>query len=101
MELIPVSKAGEYIEVHPATLAEHKQLGWVECEKREPEPEAPTEHSSTGKAVKLSVEELRTVLTEAGVDFDPKAKKADLQALFDALPAAGETQQPEPEAPTE
>lgn len=36
MELIPVSKAGEYIEVHPATLAEHKQLGWAECEKREP-----------------------------------------------------------------
>lgn len=40
MDLIPVSKGGEYIEVHPATLAEHKQLGWLECEKRKPEPKA-------------------------------------------------------------
>lgn len=43
-----------------------------------------------GKPLKLvlTVDELRAVLTEAGVDFDPKAKKPDLQALFDALPPA-------------
>lgn len=47
------------------------------------------------KAAKLTVDELRAVLTEAGVDFDPKAKKADLQALFEALPPAdaGESQE--------
>lgn len=43
-----------------------------------------------GKSLKLmlTAEELRAVLIEAGVEFDPKAKKADLQALFDALPPA-------------
>lgn len=35
-ELIPVTKGGEYIEVHPLTLAEHERLGWVRCERREP-----------------------------------------------------------------
>lgn len=40
------------------------------------------------KPAKLTVDELRAVLTEAGVDFDPKAKKPELQALFDALPPA-------------
>ena len=49
MELIPVALNGAYIEVHPATLAQHKSLGWRECEKQEPadaseeiEGDAPT-----------------------------------------------------------
>ena len=54
---------------------------WGQPLKEAPAPEAE-------KAAKLTIEELRAVLTEAGVDFDPKAKKADLQALFDALPPA-------------
>ncbi|MGL5004677.1 MAG: hypothetical protein ACRDAM_17190 [Casimicrobium sp.] len=37
MELIPVSKDGEYIEVHPTCVDEHKRLGWQACEKRETE----------------------------------------------------------------
>lgn len=28
--LVRVSKGGEVLDVHPTTLAEHKQLGWVE-----------------------------------------------------------------------
>lgn len=34
-ELIPVTKEGDYIEVHPYTLAEHEALGWVKCQRRE------------------------------------------------------------------
>ncbi len=42
MELIPVTKGGEYLEVHPTTLADHKRCGWLECAKREPEaPSGP------------------------------------------------------------
>jgi hypothetical protein len=33
--LTPVSRAGEYLEVHPTALANHKELGWAECERRE------------------------------------------------------------------
>lgn len=34
-ELIPVEKDGEYIEVNPVALEQHKQLGWKETEKRD------------------------------------------------------------------
>lgn len=37
IELTPVTKDGEYIEVHPSTLADHKRLGWVECARQEAE----------------------------------------------------------------
>ncbi|AMR77675.1 hypothetical protein [Cupriavidus nantongensis] len=33
---------------------------------------------------KLGIEEIRIALTAKGINFDPKAKKADLQALLDA-----------------
>ena len=55
---------------------------------------APVDHQPDAedqgedKPLKLTVDELRAVLTEAGVEFDLKAKKADLQALFDVLPPA-------------
>ena len=35
IELIPVAKGGEYIEVHPAALDEHKRLGWAECARQD------------------------------------------------------------------
>ena len=41
IELIPVSKGADYLEVHPTTLAGHKAAGWVECEKREIKEEQP------------------------------------------------------------
>lgn len=46
MELIPVSKNGEYIEVHPIALAQHKNLGWQECEKQEAEEKVPHKKNS-------------------------------------------------------
>jgi hypothetical protein len=51
---IPVAKDGEYIEVHPSTLAAHKAIGWRECPKQEP------------------------------IEDPEGAKKADLQALLDS-----------------
>ena len=33
--LTPVSRGDEYMEVHPTALANHKELGWSECERRE------------------------------------------------------------------
>lgn len=33
--LIPVSKDGDYLEVHRDALAQHIALGWAECEKQE------------------------------------------------------------------
>lgn len=35
IQLTPVTKGGEYIEVHPTTLGDHKRLGWVECARQE------------------------------------------------------------------
>jgi hypothetical protein len=41
--LIAVSKDGEYLEIHPTTLASHKAVGWKECAKRdEPTQAGPT-----------------------------------------------------------
>jgi hypothetical protein len=74
---IPVAKDGEYIEVHPSTLAAHKAIGWRECPKQEPieDPEG---------AKKATVAELREALTAKGVEIPEGAKKADLQALLDS-----------------
>lgn len=77
-ELIPVANGGEYLEVHPTALANHKELGWAECARREPAVDGD------GKSVKLTVADLREQLTAKGIAFDPAASKADLQALFDA-----------------
>ena len=35
-ELVPVSKSGEYLEVHETSLKQHQQLGWSVCAKRAP-----------------------------------------------------------------
>lgn len=43
-----------------------------------------------GVSDKLGVAELRGKLVELGIEFDPKAKKADLQALLDAAAQDGE-----------
>jgi len=75
VNLIPVLKNGEYLEVHPTCLADHKALGWVECEKRE-------EESADGS--NLSVAQLKEALTAKGIEIPAGAKKADLQALLDA-----------------
>lgn len=40
MELIPVIKDGQYLEVHPTTLKAHKAIGFVECDRQEPVAES-------------------------------------------------------------
>lgn len=77
-ELIPVEKDGEYIEVHPSTIEQHKQLGWKVTEKR-----VPADDDSSGNS-KLTVDEIKAKLTAAGIEFQGSAKKADLVALLPA-----------------
>lgn len=76
MELIPVSLNGVYAEVHPTALAQHKALGWRECEKQ------------VDESKKATVAELREALTAKGIDIPDGAKKAELQALLDAVVSA-------------
>jgi len=78
-DLIPVAKAGDYLEVHPSCLQAHRELGWRECERREPADEAELEG-----AKKATVAELREALAAKGIEIPEGAKKADLQALLDA-----------------
>lgn len=56
-ELIPVTCGGEYIEVHPSALQEHKRLGWAECERRAPEVGKPAKRARPAKAEPESKDE--------------------------------------------
>ena len=78
-DLIPVAKAGDYLEVHPSCLQAHRELGWRECERRE-----QTEEGEPEGAKKATVAELREALAAKGIEIPEGAKKADLQALLDA-----------------
>ncbi len=78
-ELIPVTKHGEYLEVHPVALAQHEALGWVKCARQEP-ADGPDANGDG----KVTAAELRAALTSAGVAFKANASKAELQALLDA-----------------
>lgn len=78
MELITVSKDGDCIEIHPTTLADHKRMGWLECERQ------ATQADINGDG-KVTAAELRAALTAAGVPFKSNASKPELQALVDAL----------------
>lgn len=85
VELIPVAKGGEYLEVHPATLADHQRLGWVPCARQDPadEPE--------GAKKAPTVPEIKATLEAAGVTVPDGAKKADLVALLAAFERSGLT----------
>lgn len=80
MELIPVSKDGDYIEIHPTALADHQRCGWAQC-ARQDAADAP----DTNGDGKVTAAELRAALTAAGVTFKSNASKTELQALVDAL----------------
>lgn len=71
IQLIPVAKDGEYIEVHPSTLDDHKRLGWVPCDHlddgRVPEAE---------QRVTLMAE-----LSAMGIEFNPDAPTDELRSL--------------------
>ena len=47
MELIAVSKAGEYIEIHQSTLAAHQAAGWAQCDKQAAPAEPATAEPAT------------------------------------------------------
>ncbi|RZL39234.1 MAG: hypothetical protein EOP35_04145 [Rubrivivax sp.] len=78
--LIPVAKGDEYLEVHPTTLAAHRELGWRECEARE----QPADDADPEGAKKATVAELREQLAAKGIEIPEGAKKADLVALLEA-----------------
>ncbi|GDY37695.1 HeH/LEM domain-containing protein [Acidovorax sp. NB1] len=82
-ELIPVTKHGEYLEVHPVALSQHEALGWVKCARQEPADNEPD------GAKKASVADLRDSLAAAGVTVPDGAKKADLVALLTAFERSG------------
>lgn len=75
MQLIPVTKDGEYLEVHPVALVAHKALGWAECERV----------ADTNADGKVTAAELKAALTEAGVKFDARWNKDKLAALWAAF----------------
>lgn len=81
MQLIPVTKDGEYLEVHPVALVAHKALGWAECER-------VADIKADGK---VTAAELKAALSDAGVNFDARLGKDKLVALWDAFQRSGKT----------
>lgn len=76
MELVSVSKDGEYLEVHPSTLVQHKELGWRGCEKQD------LPGGAEGDLLTLTKTELQTTLDGKGIVYKPSASKAELTALL-------------------
>jgi len=76
MDLIPVTKDGEYLEINPVAVPETLALGWVICDKQEP-----------ASPKRLAIAEIREALTEKGVAFDVSAKRADLLTLLEQAEA--------------
>lgn len=75
-ELIPVTKDGQYLEVHPTALSGHKAVGWKECEKKADLAKLP----SAG----LNVEQLKEALAAKNIAIpEGVTKKADLAKLLD------------------
>ncbi|WP_045158748.1 HeH/LEM domain-containing protein [Stutzerimonas stutzeri] len=75
-------------EPHPVTperKAELRAQGFKIIDARFAPPGEVVEQvdTDTNGDGKLSVAEIRAALTAKGVEFDPKAKKAELQALLD------------------
>jgi hypothetical protein len=75
MQLIPVTKDGEYLEVHPVALVAHKALGWAECERV----------ADTNADGKVTAAELKAALSDAGVKFHVNLGKDKLAALWAAF----------------
>lgn len=76
-----------YVEhpVSPERKAELRAQGFKIIDARFAPPGEivePQDPDTNGDG-KLSVAEIRAALTAKGVEFDPKAKKAELQALLD------------------
>lgn len=79
MNLIPVQKNGETIEVHHTTLADHKRLGWIECEAPESLPEVAPVQGDAFDA--MSRDELKAFLRDKAIEFAGNTGDAKLRTL--------------------
>jgi len=77
IELIPVFKGDDYLEVHPTTLGNHIAIGWRQCPVRE------MEKASNNAAEGMTVAELKAALATKGIAIPDGAKKPELQTLLD------------------
>lgn len=80
-DLIPVAKAGDYLEVHPSCLQAHRELGWRECERREQADEGEPDSQQADQSA-TPAKRGRKAKAEAATE--PDSQQADTQALLDA-----------------
>ncbi|MES2262106.1 MAG: HeH/LEM domain-containing protein [Pseudomonadota bacterium] len=73
-ELIPISRGGEYLEVHPTALQNHRELGWTETALRE----VPT-------MAELLIARDQLLARERGLDVE--RERLDAQAAANAAEA--------------
>jgi hypothetical protein len=78
IELVPLSLAGQYIEVHPDAVQAHAAAGWCPAERRPVSSEAGESVSA------MTVPQLKDALAAKGIEIPAGAKKDELQALHDA-----------------
>lgn len=78
LQLVPVEKNGEYIEVHPDILKQHQELGWKVCARRAPKEEQKPDYT------KLNVDQMKEKLTALKIEFAADAKKEDLLKLLES-----------------
>ena len=83
-DLIPVAKAGDYLEVHPSCLPAHRELGWRECERREPADEAEPDSQQADQSDQAATPAKRGRKAKAEAAAEPDSQQADTQALLDA-----------------
>ena len=67
--------SGQVIEVDAKHVEEFKKHGWQVVDGKKQEPKTP-DYS------KLTVNKLKALLTEKGIEFKPDAKKDELIALL-------------------
>jgi hypothetical protein len=79
MDLVPVTRNGDYMEINPVAVNEHLALGWVICD---PQPIASVK--------RMSIAEIREALTAKGINFDVSLGKVKLQSLLDAADVASD-----------
>ncbi|HWK70029.1 MAG TPA: HeH/LEM domain-containing protein [Burkholderiaceae bacterium] len=76
--------AYELHPVSPERKADLRAQGYKIIDARFAPKDHATESSKQDGEKSLTVAELREALVERDIEFDPKAKKAELQALLDA-----------------
>lgn len=70
--------SGQVVEVAEKDVADFKKHGWEIVKDKKQEDAGKQDYS------KLTVAQMKEVLTEKGIEFDDNAKKAELLALLQA-----------------